>query len=382
MMKHETVVLIVGAGPAGLATSACLNLLSIPNVILERDDCYASLWQKKAYDCLKLHLAKNFCELPHMPFPVSAPTFVPKYTFVQYLHKYVTEFNVDPLYNRNVESAWYDRVTKRWVVKAKNGVSGLVEEYVGEFLVVATGENSEGYIPSVNGLDSFTGSIIHSSEYENGKKFGYKNVLVVGAGNSGMEIAYDLFNWGAQTSIVVRSPVHVLTKELVQLGMYLLKYLSCSFVDKIVLMFSKLLYGDLCKHGIHRPTKGPFYLKRETGRSPVIDVGTVARIKTRDIEVMKSIEEIKGDQIKFSNGQEKRFDAIVFATGFTSNVRKWLKHDGGLFNEKGMPHLKSPNRWKGEHGLYCVGFASAGLFGISNDAKNIANDISQIAKKK
>lgn len=70
-----------------------------------------------------------------------------------------------------------------------------------------------------------------------------------------------------------------------QLGMYLLKYLSCSFVDKIVLMFSKLLYGDLCKHGIHRPTKGPFYLKRETGRSPVIDVGTVARIKTRDIEV-------------------------------------------------------------------------------------------------
>lgn len=70
-----------------------------------------------------------------------------------------------------------------------------------------------------------------------------------------------------------------------QLGMYLLKYLSCSFVDKIVLMFSKLLYGDLCKHGIQRPTKGPFYLKRETGRSPVIDVGTVARIKTGDIEV-------------------------------------------------------------------------------------------------
>ncbi|KAL4557400.1 hypothetical protein LXL04_035576 [Taraxacum kok-saghyz] len=380
-MKQETVVVIVGAGPAGIATSACLNLLSIPNVILERDDCYASLWQKKAYDRLKLHLAKNFCELPHMPFPVSAPTFVSKYMFVQYLHRYVSEFNVDPLYQRSVESAWYDEVAKRWMVTARNGVSGFVEEYVGEFLVVATGENSEGFIPSVYGLDSFTGSVTHSIEYQNGKKFGNKNVLVVGAGNSGMEIAYDLSNWGAQTSIVVRSPVHVLTKELVQLGMYLLKYLSCTFVDKIVLMFCKLLYGDLCKYGIQRPRKGPFCLKRETGRSPVIDVGTVARIKSGDIEVMSAIEEIKGDQIKFIDGQQKQFDGIVFATGFTSTVRKWLKDDGGLFNEKGMPHLKSPNHWKGEHGLYCVGFASAGLFGISNDAKNIANDISQNVKR-
>uniref|UniRef100_A0A251VQW0 indole-3-pyruvate monooxygenase n=1 Tax=Helianthus annuus TaxID=4232 RepID=A0A251VQW0_HELAN len=67
-MKQETIVMIVGAGPAGIATSACLNLLSIPNIVLEREDCYASLWQKKAYDRLKLHLAKNFCQLPHMPF--------------------------------------------------------------------------------------------------------------------------------------------------------------------------------------------------------------------------------------------------------------------------------------------------------------------------
>ncbi|KAI3741995.1 hypothetical protein L1987_59674 [Smallanthus sonchifolius] len=336
-MKQETVVVIVGAGPAGIATSACLNLLSIPNIVLEREDCYASLWQKKAYDRLKLHLAKNFCQLPHMPFPLSAPTFVPKNMFVQYLQNYVYHYNVDPLYQRSVESVWYDRIEQKWVVTAKNRVLGLVEEYVCEFLVVATGENSEGFIPNVYGLDTFKGLVIHSSEYENGKKFRNKDVLVVGAGNSGMEIAYDLYNWGAQTSIVVRSPVHVLTKELVQLGMYLLKYIPCTFVDKMVLMLSKFLYGDLGGYGIQRTFKGPFWLKQETGRSPVIDVGTVSKIKTRDI-----------------------------------------KDDGGLFNENGMPKHKSPNHWKGENGLYCVGFASAGLFGISNDAKNIANDISQI----
>ncbi|KAI3741997.1 hypothetical protein L1987_59676 [Smallanthus sonchifolius] len=272
-----------------------------------------------------------------MPFPLSAPTFVPKNMFVQYVQNYVYHYNVDPLYQRSVESAWYDRIEQRWVVTAKNRVLGLVEEYVCEFLVVATGENSEGFIPNVYGLDTFKGLVIHSSEYENGKKFRNKDVLVVGAGNSGMEIAYDLYNWGAQTSIVVRSPVHVLTKELVQLGMYLLKYIPCTFVDKMVLMLSKFLYGDLGRYGIQRPFKGPFWLKQETGRSPVIDVGTVSKIKTRD-----------------------------------------NKDDGGLFNENGMPKHKSPNHWKGENGLYCVGFASAWLFGISNDAKNIANDISQI----
>ncbi|KAI3757137.1 hypothetical protein L6452_04671 [Arctium lappa] len=379
-MRQETVVVIVGAGPAGLATSACLNVLSIPNIVLEREDCYASLWQKKAYDRLKLHLAKNFCELPHMPYPVTTPTFVPKNMFVKYLHDYVDKFNVDPLYQRSVESALYDKTERKWVVKAKNGVSGLVEEYVGEFLVAATGENSQGYIPRVYGLDSFNGSVIHSIQYENGKKFNGKNVLVVGSGNSGMEIAYDLYNWGAQTSIVIRSPVHVFTKEIVQLGMYLLQYLPCSIVDRIVIMCGKLLYGDLSEHGIQRPVKGPFLIKRELGRSPVIDVGTIARIKTRDIKVMSTIEEVNEDLIKFTDGTEKHFDAIVFATGFRSTVRKWLEDDGGLFNEKGMPKHKSPNHWKGDHGLYCVGFASQGLFGISNDAKNIADDIFRIVR--
>lgn len=377
-MKQETVVVIVGAGPAGIATSACLNRLSIPNIVLEREDCYASLWQKRVYDRLKLHLAKNFCELPHMTFPLTAPTFVPKDMFVRYLHNYVHHFNVDPLYQRSVESAFYDKSARKWVVSVSNKLSGLVEEYVGEFLVVATGENSQGFIPSVVGLDNFDGLVIHSSEYENGKKFEDKNVLVVGAGNSGMEIAYDLCNWGAKTSIVVRSPVHVLTKELVQLGMHLLKYMSCTYVDNIILMLSKLVYGDLSRYGIQKPAKEPFFLKQETGRSPVIDVGTISKIKTGDIKVMDSIRKIEGDQLKFIDGQETQFDAIVFATGFKSTVRKWLKDDGGLFNEKGMPKQRNPNHWKGENGLYCVGFASAGLFGISNDANNIANDIVRI----
>ncbi|XP_059281251.1 probable indole-3-pyruvate monooxygenase YUCCA11 [Lycium ferocissimum] len=208
-MKQETVVLIVGAGPAGIATSACLNLKNIPNIVLERDDSFASLW-RKSYDRLKLHFASQFCELPYMSFPPNSPTFMSKNSFLEYLGSYVSHFNVNPLYKRAVEFAFFDNVDCKWHVKAMNVQKNIVENYVARYLVVATGENSEGFIPKIEGLDGFGGKIMHSCEYRNGKSFEDKDVLVVGCGNSGMEIAYDLSNWGARTSIVVRSVVSFL----------------------------------------------------------------------------------------------------------------------------------------------------------------------------
>ncbi|XP_012854405.1 PREDICTED: probable indole-3-pyruvate monooxygenase YUCCA11 [Erythranthe guttata] len=174
--------------------------------------------------------------------------------------------------------------------------------------------------------------------------------------------------------------VHVLSEELVKLGMVLLKHLNVDLVDTIVLLLSKLKFGNLSQYGIQTPNKGPFYLKRATGRSPVIDVGTIAKIRAREIDVLPSIENVHGDNVSFTNGVTESYDAIVFATGYKSTVRKWLKDDGGLFGENGMPKKRNPNHWKGENGLYCAGFARAGLFGISNDAKAISQDISALLK--
>jgi indole-3-pyruvate monooxygenase len=207
----EATVIIVGGGPAGLAASACLNRLHISNIVLEREDCYASLWKKKSYDRLKLHLAKEFCELPYMPFPPNAPRFVPKSGFLSYMENYVSHFGIKPLLNRCVVSGFYDQGHGAWCIVAKNSFLDREELYFGKFLVVATGENSEGFIPNIPGLHSLDGDYIHSSKYANGKSFKEKDVLVVGCGNSGMEIAYDLTNYGARTSIVVRSPVCILS---------------------------------------------------------------------------------------------------------------------------------------------------------------------------
>ncbi|KAK7828595.1 putative indole-3-pyruvate monooxygenase yucca10 [Quercus suber] len=352
----ETKVLIVGAGPSGLATSACLTRHSIPHLIIEREDCYASLWKKRTYDRLGLHLAKEFCFLPHKPLPPDAPTFMPKDFFLKYVDDYVSQFNINPLYHRTVESASLVEAGKKWRIEAKNKLEGNVEVYHAEFLVVASGENNEGYVPDIKGLSSFPGEIVHSNHFKSGSRYKSKDVLVIGCGNSGMEIAYDLKDHGARTSIVIR--------------IYM--------VDTLITMLARLKYGDLTKYGIYRPPRGPFAHKNVTGRSPVIDVGTIGKIQNGEIEVVSEILNIEKNNVKFKNGTEKNFDAIVLATGYKSAANKWLKDYKYALNGDGMPKNRMPNHWKGEKGLYCAGLSRRGLFGVSMDAEAIANDINKV----
>ncbi|OIW13349.1 hypothetical protein TanjilG_02869 [Lupinus angustifolius] len=381
MQKQEQTVIVVGAGPSGLSAAACFTKQSIPYIILEREDCFASLWKKYSYDRLHLHLNKKFCELPYKPFPPSYPPYVPKKQFLQYLDDYVSHFRINPLYRRTVEVAEFDEGAQKWRVEARNGDSGEVEEYFGKFLVVATGETSDPFVPEVEGLSSFPGKVIHSTGFKSGKEFEDEHVLVVGSGNSGMEIALDLVNHGAKTSILVRSPVHFLSREMVNLGLFLLKYLSLSTVDSLMVMLSRIVYGNVTTYGIYRPKEGPFYMKVKYGKYPVIDIGTYTKIKSQELKVLpEEIESVRGKDILFKNNELHSFDSIVFCTGFKRSTHKWLKGDDYLLNDDGFPMPSYPIHWKGKNGLYCVGLSRRGFYGAVADAENIANDISSMVQ--
>lgn len=118
-----------------------------------------------------------------------------------------------------MELAEYNDDDEKCRVKVENKSSGDVEEYSGRFLIVASGETAEPFVPQVVGLESFKGKVIHSTRYKNGKEFHHEHVLVVGSGNSGMEIALDLANFAAKPSIIVRSPV------LIHLYLYFILFL-------------------------------------------------------------------------------------------------------------------------------------------------------------
>ncbi|KAD4584501.1 hypothetical protein E3N88_22102 [Mikania micrantha] len=347
----ETVAIIVGAGPAGLSTAASLHQLSIPYIILERDDCIASLFNKKAYDRFHLQLAKQFCQLPYMPFPANYPTYVSRTDFLKYLDDYASHFKITPEFRNNVQVAKYDEDVKKWTVEA--AVEGGVRCYRGRFLVVATGVNSDAFIPEVDGLSEFRGEVIHSTEYKSGEGYEKKKVLVVGAGNSGMEIALDLANHGAKASMVAR------------------------------MLLSKVMYGDLTKYGIQRPKQGPFLTKMRGGKYPVINVGTVEKIKSGEIHVLPALKSIRngGNEVVFEDGKCHQFDVIIFATGFKRSTHIWLQGGDELLKKDGFAKQMFPNHWKGEKGLYCVGLSGRGIYSLGMDAQNIAQHIFNLISK-
>ncbi|XP_062182911.1 indole-3-pyruvate monooxygenase YUCCA4-like [Phragmites australis] len=381
--------LIVGAGPAGLAVAACLAVCGVPYLLLERYDCIASLWRHRTYRRLKLHLPKRFCELPLMPFPANFPTYPTREQFLEYLDDYATTYGIRPVFHQAVVSAEHDgefwRVrTKEVITAAIDGeeavLSSTTTEYRSKWLVVATGENAEPVEPEIDGIEGFKGQVMHSSDYRSGEGYQGKKVLVVGCGNSGMEVSLDLSNHNVHTSMVVRDAVHVLPREIMGcstfgLSLWLLRWLPIQAVDRILLLLARLVLGDIARLGIARPNLGPMELKRVYGKTPVLDVGTIARINSGDIQVFPAIRRFQEHVVEFVDGRIQEFDAVILATGYKSNVPYWLKEKEFFSEKDGFP--RKPNEWKGEHGLYAVGFSRRGLLGVSVDATKIADDIVQ-----
>ncbi|KAL0437309.1 UNVERIFIED_CONTAM: putative indole-3-pyruvate monooxygenase YUCCA5 [Sesamum radiatum] len=369
---------IVGAGPSGLAVASGLKEQGVPYVILERADCIASLWQKRTYDRLKLHLPKQFCQLPNFPFPEHYPEYPTKRQFVEYLESYTRHFGINPQFNECVQSAKYDETCRLWRVKTVSG-NGSEVEYICQWLVVATGENADRVVPEIEGLKDFGGEVIHACDYKCGENFRGKKVLVVGCGNSGMEVSLDLCNHDAKPSMVVRSSVHVLPREMFgkstfELAMFMLKWLPLWLVDKIMLLFAWMILGNMEKYGIKRPSVGPLALKNTQGKTPVLDIGALEKIRSREIQIVPGIKRFSRGTVELVNGQKLEIDAVVLATGYRSNVPYWLQ-ETEFFSKNGFPKTPFPNGWKGKAGLYAVGFTRRGLAGASADAVKTSQDI-------
>ncbi|XP_021746331.1 probable indole-3-pyruvate monooxygenase YUCCA4 [Chenopodium quinoa] len=365
--------IIVGAGPSGLAVAACLRKQGIPSLILERSDCIAPLWQQKTYDRLKLHLPRKFCELPLMGFPKDYPKYPSKKQFISYMESYAAFFNISPVFNQEVESAEFDTETRVWRLKIKE------IEYISKWVIIATGENAEPLIPEIQGIEKFQGKFLHTSLYKSGIEFKNQRVLVIGCGNSGMEVSKDLCRYNAMPFMVVRNSVHVLPREMFGfstfgVAMALLKWLPLRLVDKFLLLVANLTLGNTDRLGLRRPKTGPIELKNATGKTPVLDVGALSLIKSGNIKVMEGVKEITKNGAKFIDGHEREFDSIILATGYKSNVPFWLK-DCEFFSDDGMPKVPFPNGWKGGKGLYTVGFTRRGLLGTASDAVKVAQDI-------
>ncbi len=333
---HDAVrshTIIVGAGPAGLAVGACLRRVNIPFVMLEREDKVGSVWHRH-YDRLHLHTDKTHSELPFLPFPKEYPRYPSRLDVIDYLESYADKFQLRPKFRQQVISAHY--TDNLWDVRTQDTL------YRAPNLVIATGNAREPFIPKWPGQSSFRGVLMHSSQYKNGEPFRDQRVLVVGFGNSGGEIAIDLWEHGAQTSIAVRSPVNVIPRELFGVPILTIsiaqRRLPARLVDAINAPILRIALGDLTRYGLRKSSHGPITQIRQAARIPLIDVGTIKLIKQGRITLYPGIKRFAENFVHFHDGKQEKFDAVIMATGYRPRVSEFMEGASAAYNQDGGPN--------------------------------------------
>jgi indole-3-pyruvate monooxygenase len=369
-------VIIIGAGPAGLATAACLERERKRYVLLERATDVGASWRGH-YERLHLHTVKELSSLPYEPFPNHYPRYVPRAQVVEYLEAYARQFGLRPELGQEVKSA--RREGELWVVTTQH------RSYSAKNLVVATGYNRKPKAVSWPGQEIFRGEIVHSSKYRSGSTYKNKRALVVGMGNSGAEIALDLVEQGAsEPAISVRSPTHVVPRDLygipAQWTGLLLAKLPIKVADALGVRAAENYFGDLTQYGIVRPKMGPMTQVIEKGRIPVIDVGTIDAIKSNRLSVYPGIECFEEETVVFTDGKRRLFDVVVLATGYEAALGDFLECAREVTDHRGYPKVHGAE--SSVPGLYFLGFRNpptGQLRDINLEAKAIAAQIGKAA---
>jgi indole-3-pyruvate monooxygenase len=340
--------LIIGAGPAGLASAACLKRRGVEAVVLEAAADVGSAWRRH-YDRLRLHTVKQRSNLPGLPFGRALPRYPSRADMVAYLEAYAAHFAIAPRTNEAVRRV--SVAPDGFVVESARAV------YRARTVIVATGHNRVANPQRLPDQDRFRGALLHSSRYRAGDVFAGQRVLVVGAGNTGAEIALDLAERGAKPTLAVRAPVNVVPRDFlglpIQTATLRLAKLPLPLADRIGRTVSRLAFGDVARLGFGRSVLGPLSAIKLRRRIPLIDVGTIAAVKRGDIAVKPGVERLTETGAVFADGSEAAFDAVVLATGFRPALDEIVDVPGALDDDG------HPRDWRGGGAcvnLFFVGF--------------------------
>jgi NADPH-dependent 2,4-dienoyl-CoA reductase/sulfur reductase-like enzyme len=341
-------VVVIGAGPAGLATAAQLRKRGLTSVILEKADAVGAVWRRH-YDRLHLHSDRAHSGLPDLPMPRAFGRYPSRAQVVAYLESYADRFDLRPVFNATVHAVRCDG--RRWRIEtADSAVFAPV-------VVVATGTASFPHAPTWRGMETFAGPIAHSSNYRNPKPYVGWRVLVVGFGNSGGEIALDLAEAGVDVTLSVRGPVNILPRELI--GLPILTWsiaqsrLPARVVDTINGPVIRLAVGPIEKLGLTWAAKGPRQSVDEDGKVPLLDIGAVAMIRAGRIKVRGGVAGFEPNTVVFSHSPPEPFDAVILATGFRPDLRALLPRAEGVLNDHGAPLVSGAPT--AERGLFFCG---------------------------
>jgi putative flavoprotein involved in K+ transport len=366
-------VYVIGGGPAGLSVAYALRARGVRAVVLEKSKQVGASWRRH-YDRLHLHTTRRLSALPGLPMPRRFGRWVSRDDVVRYLEKYAEVHELETV--TGVEVSRIERTPDGtgWLLHATGG-----RELTGAAVVVATGYNHTPLLPDWPGREEYKGELLHAGGYRNPAPYAGRDVLVVGVGNTGAEIAVDLAEGGAsRVRLSVRTAPHIVRRSTAgwaaQYTGVLVRRLPVALVDRLARPMAKLSVPDLSAHGLPRPGTG-LYSRVKEGAIPVQDVGLIDAIRTGRVEVVAAVEGFEDGEVLLTDGTRITPEAVIAATGYTRSLEGLVGHLGVL-DSRGGPVVNGARCPADAPGLFFSGYVTP----ISGTFREVAMDAQKIAK--
>ncbi|SDQ73214.1 flavin-containing monooxygenase [Thermostaphylospora chromogena] len=349
MSSRSERVVIIGAGQAGLATAYTARRAGLAPLVLEASDRTVGSWPYY-YDSLTLFSPARRSSLPGRAFPGDPDGYPVRDEVVAYLTEYAAHLDVDIRTGHRVEKVIAADANRLEVVTADG------ETFIAPMVIAATGAFSRPHRPALPGLDSFPGTVLHSADYRRPEPLAGKRVVIVGGGNSAVQIAVELADH-TRVTLATRYPLRFIPQKVLGRDVHL--WLAWTGLDTAG-WAKPLLTGD----------KG----------TPVMDSGGYRdRIATGNPDRRPMFIRLDGDHVIWSDGTRERVDVVLLATGYRPGV-DYLADLNGALDDTGRPRHRggvSP----AHPGLGFVGlewqrsFSSATLRGVGPDARHVLNHL-------
>lgn len=365
--------LVVGAGPGGLAVAAMLQRGGVETVVVDRADAVGSAWRGH-YERLHLHTVRWLSNLPGYRIPRRYGKWVSRDDVVRYLESYVAHHRLDVALSTEITRI--DRDGDEWVLRSPQG------DLRATYVVVANGHNHTPELPDWPGADSFTGELLHASAYRNATPYVGKDVLVVGSGNTGAEIALDLIETGATSvRVSIRTPPHIVFRERngivnPMLGVAF-RHLPPKVFDPIARRLREAMVGDLTEYGLPAPEDGLYERILRDDAIPLVDMGFLDAVKAGQVSIVAAVAGFDGDKVQLADGTALAVDAVVAATGYRRGLEPIVGHLGVLRGD-GRPVARGGRNNPAAPNLWFSGFTNpvSGMFReLGIDARRIARAV-------
>jgi putative flavoprotein involved in K+ transport len=328
---HE--VIVAGAGAAGLAAAALLRKRGFQTVVLERTDAVGARWRTR-YEGLRLNTMRSLSSLPGHRIPHRCGRYPRREDFVAYLESYAAHHRLRVRFGTELKRVERGGEDGMWVSETSSGM------FCSDYLVIATGYDALPKLPPWARHEGFAGELIHACEYRSPYPYRGREVLVVGAGNTGIDIAGFLIAGGARVSLSMRTPPTVFPRDWhgipLEPSAIPGEYLPARIGDAIGRALQRVIFGDLSSFGLPRAPVGFETRFRRDLVGPAIDDGFISALKEGRTRIVGAVKRVEDGAIVLDDGTRRKPDAVICATGYERALEPLVGHLGVL-RPDGLP---------------------------------------------